>query len=113
MADIIKVEVASSGEVWDIPGIPAPSCEDVVKSLGGGTLLDSNGLVVLQSRNLEAGKHYKLYPQVVPAGNPPSCEKEAIPKMESRFSHVQIRNTGRHDQAAAQKAPHVQRQQRM
>jgi hypothetical protein len=57
MADKIHIHMGSSGQVMLLPSYPLPPCKEVVDTLGGGTLLDGDELV-LHSRILEAGKHY-------------------------------------------------------
>ena len=57
MTDKIHIHMGSSSQVMLLPSYPLPSCKEVIDTLGGGTLLDGDELV-LHSRILEPGKHY-------------------------------------------------------
>ncbi|KAK9902091.1 hypothetical protein WJX75_004074 [Coccomyxa subellipsoidea] len=58
--------MGSSSQVVLLPSYPLPPCKEVVDTLGGGTLLDGDDLV-LHSRILEAGKHYTFFKEVTAA----------------------------------------------
>ncbi|CAL8463221.1 g2755 [Coccomyxa elongata] len=57
MTDKIYIHLGSLNKVVELPAHPLPQCKEVVDSLGGGTLLDGD-VLVLHPCILEAGKHY-------------------------------------------------------
>ncbi|KAK9818412.1 hypothetical protein WJX72_012246 [[Myrmecia] bisecta] len=59
MTDKIYIHIESSSKVVQLPALPPLSCKEAVDTLRGGILLEGNDLVV-DSRILEAGKHYTL-----------------------------------------------------
>ena len=63
MTDKLHIHMGSSSQVVLLPSYPLPPCKEVVDTLGGGTLLDGDDLV-LHSRILEAGKHYTVFKEV-------------------------------------------------
>ena len=57
MADNIYIHMGSSSQIVTLPTNPLPSCKEVVDTLGGGTIMEGDYLV-LHSRILEANKRY-------------------------------------------------------